>query len=94
MLFPEVRGTAAAAPPPAENEEDSDDICKTLLVDVCRGNACILKGGGVTEARGGGTAHTGLEDEARRIARLAQKMGGKTGRLAGGPGEAISSTST
>jgi hypothetical protein len=48
MLFPEVSGTAAATPPPAENEEDSDDICKTLLVEVslCRGNACILKGGG------------------------------------------------
>ena len=79
MLFPEVRGTAAATPPPAENEEDSDDICKTLLVNVCRGNACILKGGGVTEARGGGTAHTGPEDEAWRIARLAQ-----WGAVAGG----------
>ena len=50
MLFPEVRGTAAATPPPAESEEDLDDICKTLLVNACRGNACILKGGGVTEA--------------------------------------------
>ena len=82
MLFPEVRGTAAATPPPAESEEDLDDICKTLLVNACRGNACILKGGGVTEARGGGTAHTGPEDEARRIARLAQwgaVAGGATG---------------
>ena len=41
VLFPEVRETAAATPPPAENEEDSDDICKTLLVNVCRGKACI-----------------------------------------------------
>ena len=82
MLFPEVRGTAAATPPPAESEEDLDDICKTLLVNACRGNACILKGGGVTEARGGGTAHTGPEDEAWRIARLAQwgaVAGGATG---------------
>ena len=84
MLFPEVRGTAAATPPPAESEEDLDDICKTLLVNACRGNACILKGGGVTEARGGGTAHTGPEDEAWRIARLAQGGGSGGGNRRAG----------